>query len=139
MGQPITVAEKPSSTPGVVRFEVNRSLTGMGHERYAAGDVLDGERPVDELARRLFARGGIDHVHVNSSIITVDVSKGYEADGLADIIRGLFLHYDPAAVPAAGAAAVHEGTDADHAESAAAPEDLPAATNAEEPPAPAET
>ena len=35
MGQPINVVEKPSSTPGVARFETNRSLTGMGHERYA--------------------------------------------------------------------------------------------------------
>ena len=37
MGQPITVVEKPSSTPGVARFETNRSLTGMGHERYRVG------------------------------------------------------------------------------------------------------
>jgi len=32
MGQPINVVEKPSSTPGLARFEINRSLTGMGHE-----------------------------------------------------------------------------------------------------------
>jgi hypothetical protein len=36
MGQPINVVEKPSRTPGIARFEINRSLTGMGHERYAS-------------------------------------------------------------------------------------------------------
>ncbi len=100
MGQPITVIEKPSSRPGVVRFEINRSLTGMGHERYSAGDVIDGERPVDELARRLFARGGIDRIHVNSSVITIDCSKGFDAGAIADVIRSLFLYYgDGAAAP----------------------------------------
>jgi hypothetical protein len=34
MGQPVTVIEKPSSVSGVVRFETNRPLTGMGHEIY---------------------------------------------------------------------------------------------------------
>ena len=33
MGQPITVVEKRGPA-GVVRFELNRSLTGMGHERF---------------------------------------------------------------------------------------------------------
>ncbi len=33
MGQPIVVVEKPSiANPGMVRFETNRALTGMGHE-----------------------------------------------------------------------------------------------------------
>ena len=57
MGQPINVVEKPSSTPGVARFEINRSLTGMGHEHYAPIDDVLGHRPVDELARRLFDTG----------------------------------------------------------------------------------
>ena len=39
MGQPITVVAKPAVTPGVLRLETNRSLTGMGHERYR-GRVL---------------------------------------------------------------------------------------------------
>ena len=65
MGQPITVVEKPSSTPGVARFETNRSLTGMGHERYASVDDILDDRPVDELARRLFHSGGVTQVHAN--------------------------------------------------------------------------
>ena len=40
MGQPITVVAKPSSRSGVVRYETNRALTGMGHERYRAGDEI---------------------------------------------------------------------------------------------------
>lgn len=93
MGQPITVVEKPSSTRGVVRFEINRSLTGMGHERYTSREQAEGDRPPDELARRLFDHGGVDAVHINSNVITVDLAKGRDATGLADTIRELFLFY----------------------------------------------
>ena len=58
MGQPITVVERDSRAhPGVVRFEINRPLSGMGHERYLEADDIDDVRPVDEIARRLFATG----------------------------------------------------------------------------------
>lgn len=93
MGQPITVVEKPSSHPGMVRFEINRSITGMGHERYRAGQVILGDRPPDELARRLFAHGGIDAVHINSNVITLDVAKGGSTDGLRELIEELFIYY----------------------------------------------
>jgi hypothetical protein len=93
MGQPITVVEKSSSNPAVVRFETNRPLSGMAHERYAAppGELL--VRPVDELARRLFAAGGVESVHINSNVVTVRLSGGQTGTGLADIVRGLFRHY----------------------------------------------
>jgi hypothetical protein len=97
MGQPITVVEKPSPKPGVVRFEINRSLTGMGHERFTRDKPVEGHRPVDELARRLLATGAVDGVHVNSSVITVDLSKGARRGELADVIRDLFIHYGEAA------------------------------------------
>jgi hypothetical protein len=98
MGQPITVVAKPSSSRAdIVRFEINRPLSGMGHERYAAGRPVDGNRPVDELARRLFARGGIDAIHINGSVITVDLAEGGSADGLTEIIRDLFVYYGEAA------------------------------------------
>ncbi|HEY2813535.1 MAG TPA: hypothetical protein VGJ03_08745 [Acidimicrobiales bacterium] len=93
MGQPITVVEKQSSRPGLVRFEINRPLSGMGHERYVKDTTVEGDRPVDELARRLFARGGVDAVHINGSVVTVDLSKGATSAGLADLIRDLFLYY----------------------------------------------
>jgi hypothetical protein len=102
MGQPITVVEKRSHRPGVVRFEINRPLTGMGHERYVAGDTIDGVRPPDELARRLFARGGIEAVHMYDNMITVDLEKGATDEGLIDVIRDLFRYYhDGETVPAA--------------------------------------
>lgn len=93
MGQSVTVVAKHSSNPEILRFEINRSLTGMGHERYRslADVVLD--RPVDRLARRLLEHGGVDGVHVNSSVITVDLGGGYVGDGLQQIIEDLFRFY----------------------------------------------
>jgi len=99
MGQPITVTEKPTTIPGVVRFETNRNLTGMGHERYRAGDEFAGDRPVDELARRLLAHGGIDRVHIYGNVITVDLAKGGSTVGIADLIHDLFIHYRPGVLP----------------------------------------
>lgn len=95
MGQPVTVVEKTSSNPGVIRFEINRSITGMGHERYSsAADALT-DRPPDELARRLFDRGGIDSVHMNSNVITVELGRGSGTDGISKIIEDLFTYYRP--------------------------------------------
>jgi hypothetical protein len=99
MGQLITVVEKKSPQPGVYRFEINRPLTGMGHERYVAGQVIEGDRPVDEIARRLFAHGGVDAVHANGSVITVELARGGEVEGLAEIIRDLFIYYPEGSPP----------------------------------------
>jgi hypothetical protein len=99
VGQPIVVVEKPSSKPGVVRFEINRSLTGMGHERYRSLDDIKGDRPPDRLARLLFERGGIDGVHIYSNVITVDLSKGSDSSGLADLIGELYIHYREGVTP----------------------------------------
>ena len=93
VGQPITVVEKKSSVPGVVRFEANRSLTGMGHERYLQRSDAIGVRPPDELARRLFDRGGVAGVHMYSNMVTVDLAKGADAVGLREIVEELFLFY----------------------------------------------
>jgi hypothetical protein len=99
MGQPINVVEKPSSTPGLARFETNRSLTGMGHERYASVDDILDDRPVDELARRLFATGGVTEVQANGNVLTVRLAEGWAGDQLIDVIRGLYIHY-PTSPPA---------------------------------------
>lgn len=96
MGQNVTVVTKPSSHPEVVRFEINRSLTGMGHERYYSPADIVRERPVDVLARRLFEHGGIDAIHVNSSVITVDLAGGSTGAGIEDVIRDLFRYYPDA-------------------------------------------
>jgi hypothetical protein len=95
MGQPVTVLEKPSSRPGVVRFEINRTLTGMGHERYVVGRPVEGDRPPDVLARRLFEHGGIDAIHVNSNVITLDLAKGADTHGIKAVIEDLYTYYRP--------------------------------------------
>jgi hypothetical protein len=106
MGQPINVVEKPSRTPGLARFEINRSLTGMGHERYASAEAILGNRAVDELARRLFATGGVTSVHVNSSVITVALADGWAGEQLLDVIRGLYIFYPTAGEDPGSASAV---------------------------------
>ena len=93
MGQSIVVNEKPSSNPGVVRFETNRAITGMGHERYSAGAEVWGDRPPDELARRILARGGVAKVAINGNVVTVDLEKGFDTTGLKSIIENLYRFY----------------------------------------------
>ena len=100
MGQPITVTETSTPRPGVVRFELNRSLTGMGHERYRSRADATGVRPVDELARRLFDHGGVEGVHVYSNVVTVDLVEGHSSDGLKDVVENLFIYYSEGVAPA---------------------------------------
>jgi hypothetical protein len=99
MGQPVAVVEKPTSRPGVVRLEANRSLTGMGHERFTAPEQAVGPRPAAELARRLFATGRVDAVHIYQNVATVDVKKGFSADGLADVLENLYIYWVPGREP----------------------------------------
>ena len=99
MGQLVAVTEKPSSTRGVVRFEINRSLSGMGHEHFASADDAWGNTPSDELARRMFATGQIAAVHVYGNMITVDLEKGHDSEGLADIVRDLYQYWKPGVEP----------------------------------------
>lgn len=99
MGQPITVVRKPSSKANLVRFEINRTLTGTGHERYVAGGEISGERPPDELARRLLAAGGVRGIHIHSNVITVELEPGAKTDGFEDVIRELYIHYRPGVTP----------------------------------------
>jgi hypothetical protein len=104
MGQPVTVLVKPAARPGVLRFEINRSLTGMAGESYRRGDDVDGDRPVDELARRLLAEDGVETVHVNSNVITVVVADADAQSRLRRVIEDLFLFYtDDTAAPAVAA------------------------------------
>ena len=93
MGQPVTVVERQASQRGVVRFEANRSITGMGHLHYASAVDAADDTPPDRLARLLFERGGIDGVHINSNIITIDLAKGGDAEGIRELIESMFLHY----------------------------------------------
>src|SRR5215213_8281168 len=101
MGQPVAVTEKPSSRPGIVRFEANRSFTGMGHERFTRLEEAWGDRPAAVLAHRLLETGQVDAVHVYGNVITVDVRKGYSTEGLRDIVANLYIYYRPGFVPPA--------------------------------------
>ncbi|HEX7096125.1 MAG TPA: hypothetical protein VF183_09590 [Acidimicrobiales bacterium] len=98
MGQPVTVIEKPSSRAGIVRYETNRVLTGMGHEVYRSAPGPGAKRPADELARRLFARGGINAVHLNGSVITVELASA-DSSGIKEIIEDLYTYYVPGVEP----------------------------------------
>jgi len=99
MGQLVAVTEKSSSTPGVVRFEINRTLSGQGHERFRS--ILDahGNTSSDELARQLFGTGQVAAVHVYANIITVDLEKGYDSGGLSDLVRDLYMYWKPGVEP----------------------------------------
>ena len=61
MGQLITVSRKPSIRPDVAIFELNRSLTGMGHERYTSAADAGG---MEQIIRDLFTyyRPGVEVV-----------------------------------------------------------------------------
>ena len=98
MGQPITVVEKRGPA-GVVRFELNRSLTGMGHERYRSAAEASGDEPDAMLARRLFEHGGVEAVHVYSNVVTVHLAEGASAAGLLPVIEELFIHYREGVTP----------------------------------------
>ena len=111
MGQQVSVIEKPSPRPGVLRFETNRSLTGMGHERFTSmGDAV-GPRPAAALARQLLSTGKVDSVYIYGNIISVDISRGQTADGLSDVVRDMYQYWKPGMemptfdAPAEGAAA----------------------------------
>lgn len=91
----VAVAEQPSTKQGTLRYELNRSLTGMGHERYVAGAEVTGTRPPDELARRIFETGQAARVHVYGNMVTVDLNAGSSGDGLDDVIRRMYQFWTP--------------------------------------------
>lgn len=105
MGQPVVVVEKPSRRPGIVRFEANRSLSGMGHDSFtaddASGQFARANTPAAELARRLFATGRVAGVHVYQNMVTVDLNKGFDSNGLEEIVRDLYQYWKPGMTPPA--------------------------------------
>ena len=95
MGQQVAVVEKPSPRPGLLRFETNRSLTGMGHERFNSMHDAIGPRPAALLARQLLSTGKVDSVSIYGNIVSVDVAKGFTGDGLADVVRNMYQYWKP--------------------------------------------
>ena len=99
MGQQIAVVAKPSPTPGIMRYEANRNLTGMGHESFHTAADAVGPRPAASLARQLLATGKVDAVHVFGNIITVDITKGHDSSGLDDVVSDLYQYWKPGMAP----------------------------------------
>ena len=94
MGQPVTFLTTTSPKPGVLRFELNRSLTGMGHERYRAGEEIRGNHSADVLASRIFAAGDIETIHMYGSMVTVYLASNDPGD-LETVLRELYTYYVP--------------------------------------------
>jgi len=95
----VGVARRPGSAPGIVRFELNRTLSGQGHERFTSVDDADGDRPSAVLARRLLGTGQVDSVHIYANIVTIDVSKGADDAGLDDVIAEMYRYWLPGVEP----------------------------------------
>jgi hypothetical protein len=93
MGLAINVTEHPTPTVGVFRFEADRGITGMAHERYSSAADAIFDRPPDKLARLLFERGGVRHVHIYGNEVTVTLEPGANTAGITELIQSLFIHY----------------------------------------------
>lgn len=99
MGQPVAVELKPSATPGRVRLELNRSLTGMGHERYRSAADARAQKPADELARRLFDTASVTSVHVYGNVVTIDLADESARDTVVRIVTDLYQYWRPGMQP----------------------------------------
>ena len=95
MGQQVAVTERPSPRPGVLRFETNRSLTGMGHEHFTSMSDAVGPRPAAALARQLLSTGKVDSVYIYGNIVSVDITRGFNAEGLGDVVRNMYQYWKP--------------------------------------------
>jgi hypothetical protein len=68
----------------------------MDHERYSQEQEILGTRPPDELARALFSLGGIERIHINSNVITIDQAKGQISPAqIVKTITEMFTYYLP--------------------------------------------
>lgn len=99
MGQPVAVTQTPAGAPGRVRFEINRSITGMGHEHFSSAVEATGSKPAAMLARRMFDTGKVKAVHVFSNIITVDVVDTTGNADLSEILQDLYQYWKPGMEP----------------------------------------
>ena len=99
MGQPVAVEHKAGGSAAVLRFETNRSLTGMGHERFTSVDQAKGTRPAAVIARRMLESGQVEWVHVYGNMVTVGTVTGADGAALDTILRDLYQYWKPGMVP----------------------------------------
>ena len=104
MGQKVGVVSRRVLRSGLIRYDLNHSLTGVSHEAYEADFPVSGDRPSDILARRLFETGTVTAIHVHSNVVTVTFGKSTSSDGEDDvrtqeILNDLYTHYLPGVRP----------------------------------------
>ena len=99
MGQLVAVEQKAGGASTIVRFETNRSLTGMGHERFTSAAEAKGPRPAAVIARRFFEAGHVSWVHVYGNCITASLEAGASQADLNEIVRDLYQYWKPGMVP----------------------------------------
>jgi len=99
MGQLVAVEQKAGGASTIVRFETNRSLTGMGHERFTSAAEAKGPRPAAVIARRFFEAGHVSWVHVYGNCITASLEAGDSQASLNEIVRDLYQYWKPGMVP----------------------------------------
>lgn len=112
MGQPITVINKASNCKEILSFELNRSITGMGHRNYFFKELAETSArhikdvPTDDptldiadaLVLKLFTKYGqqdIKSVHLNSNVITMELSpdSALVPQDVTQFLEELFLYY----------------------------------------------
>lgn len=99
VGQPVDVKQSQAGVAGRIRFELNRTLTGQGHEKFTSASQAVGPRPAAELARRLFDSGAVLGVHVFANIVTIDLVPGSRDGDLAKIVTDLHQYWKPGMKP----------------------------------------
>ena len=99
MGQPVAVEHKAGGSAAVIRIETNRSLTGMGHERFTSADEAKGTRPAAVVARRMLESGQVKWVHVHGNMLTAETVPGADQAVIDTIVRDLYQYWKPGMVP----------------------------------------
>lgn len=122
MGKSVQIVAFARPRAGFVRIEIDRSLTGTGHESYNEAPIEDSVRPTDVLARTLFETGIVQRVHIFSNVITIalrSVGPGVfleteltfedpsrvtmedtqQVSTLRNVVEQLFVHYRPGVLP----------------------------------------
>lgn len=113
MGKSVQIVAFARPRAGYLRIEIDRSLSGTGHESYESAPPEEADRPTDVLARSLFATGFVKRVHIFSNVITIalvedsstvhharDTMEESEQDvQLRTVVEQLFVHYRPGVLP----------------------------------------
>lgn len=106
MGQAVRVVDTRLIGAVLLRIEIDRSLTGMGHERFVAGQLhgsASQSRPTEQLAWRLFDSGDVTAVHLFSNMVTLTLvdSSPERIERIGQLVKQLFIHYRPGVLPTA--------------------------------------